>query len=58
MGMASIIFPAVLHLPSKKKDALAAMNGVLSDAADRLLVKAKEHGNDDDKSVMGLLREY
>ncbi|KAK0227136.1 cytochrome P450 [Armillaria nabsnona] len=48
-------FPAVLRLPSKKKDALAAMNGVFSDIADRLLAKAKEHGNDDDKSVMGLL---
>ncbi|KAK0227131.1 cytochrome P450 [Armillaria nabsnona] len=55
MGIASTMFPAVLHLPSKKKDALAAMNGMLSDAADRLLVKAKEHGNDEDKSVMGLL---
>ncbi|PBK72110.1 cytochrome P450 [Armillaria solidipes] len=48
-------FPAVLRLPSKKKDALAAMNGVFSDIADRLLAKAKEHGNDEDKSVMGLL---
>ncbi|KAK0492733.1 cytochrome P450 [Armillaria luteobubalina] len=36
-------FPAILRLPSKKKDALAAMNG------------AKENGNDEDKSVMGLL---
>ncbi len=51
-------FPAILRLPSKKKDALAAMNGVFSDIADRLLAKAKEHGNDDNKSVMGLLREY
>ncbi|KAK0231603.1 cytochrome P450 [Armillaria fumosa] len=48
-------FPAILRLPSKKKDALAAMNGVFSDIADRLLAKAKENGNDEDKSVMGLL---
>ncbi|SJL01048.1 uncharacterized protein ARMOST_04364 [Armillaria ostoyae] len=55
MIIASTMFPAVLHLPSKKKDALAAMNRMLSAIADRLLVKAKELGNDEDKSVMGLL---
>ncbi|SJL01026.1 uncharacterized protein ARMOST_04342 [Armillaria ostoyae] len=55
MIIAGTKFPAVLRLPSKKKDALAAMNGVFSDIADRLLAKAKEHGNDEDKSVMGLL---
>ncbi|PBK72122.1 cytochrome P450 [Armillaria solidipes] len=55
MIIASTMFPVVLHLPSKKKDALAAMNRVLSAIADRLLVKAKELGNDEDKSVMGLL---
>ncbi|KAK0490238.1 cytochrome P450 [Armillaria novae-zelandiae] len=55
MMLMSAKFPTILRLPSKKKDALAAMNGVFSDIADRLLAKAKVHGNDEDKSVMGLL---
>ncbi|KAG7441583.1 cytochrome P450 [Guyanagaster necrorhizus] len=55
MIIASTMFPAILRLPSKKKEALAAMNRMFSDIADQLLAKAKEHGNEEDKSVMGLL---
>ncbi|KAK0490225.1 cytochrome P450 [Armillaria novae-zelandiae] len=49
------VFPAVLRLPSKRKGGLAAMNRVFTSIADQLLVKAKEHGNEEDKSVLGLL---
>ncbi|KAK0227150.1 cytochrome P450 [Armillaria nabsnona] len=49
------VFPAVLRLPSKRKGSLAAMNRVFTSIADQLLAKAKEHGNEEDKSVLGLL---
>ncbi|KAK0231616.1 cytochrome P450 [Armillaria fumosa] len=49
------VFPAVLRLPSKRKGGLAAMNRVFTSIADQLLAKAKEHGNEEDKSVLGLL---
>ncbi|KAK0205805.1 cytochrome P450 [Desarmillaria ectypa] len=55
MIIASTMFPAILRLPSKKKEVLSTMNRVFSDIADQLLAKAKEHGNEEDKSVMGLL---
>ncbi|KAK0443033.1 cytochrome P450 [Desarmillaria tabescens] len=50
-----MVFPAVLRLPSKRKEALIDMNRVFSGVANQLLSKAKEHGNEEDKSVMGLL---
>lgn len=49
------VFPAILRLPSKRKGGLAAMNRVFTSIADQLLAKAKEHGNEEDKSVLGLL---
>ncbi|KAK0448231.1 cytochrome P450 [Armillaria borealis] len=49
------VFPAVLRLPSKRKGGLAAMNRVFTSIADQLLAKAKEHGNEEDKSVLSLL---
>ncbi|PBK72095.1 cytochrome P450 [Armillaria solidipes] len=49
------VFPAVLRLPSKRKGSLAAMNRMFTSIADQLLAKAKEHGNEEDKSVLGLL---
>ncbi len=60
MIVAGSMFPAVLRLPSKRKEALVDMNRVLSGVADQLLSKAKEHGNgnEEDTSIMGLLREY
>ncbi|PBK82650.1 cytochrome P450 [Armillaria gallica] len=55
MIVAGSMFPAVLRLPSKRKEALVDMNRVLSGVADQLLSKAKEHGNEEDTSIMGLL---
>ncbi|KAK0191730.1 cytochrome P450 [Armillaria mellea] len=49
------VFPAVLRLPSERKRRLAAMNRVFTGIADQLLEKAKEHGDKEDKSVLGLL---
>ncbi|KAK0506763.1 cytochrome P450 [Armillaria luteobubalina] len=53
--IAGSMFPAVLRLPSKRKEAIVDMNRVFSGVADQLLSKAKEHGNEEDKSIMGLL---
>ncbi len=58
MIIAGSMFPVVLRLPSKRKEALVDMNRVLSGVADQLLSKAKEHRNEEDTSIMGLLREY
>ncbi|KAK0205791.1 cytochrome P450 [Desarmillaria ectypa] len=49
------VFPAVLRLPSKRKRDLAAMSRLFTSTADQLLAKAKEHGNEENKSIMGLL---
>ncbi|SJL11872.1 uncharacterized protein ARMOST_15283 [Armillaria ostoyae] len=55
MIIAGTMFPAVLRLPSKRKEAIVDMNRVFSGVADQLLSKAKEHGSEEDKSIMGLL---
>ncbi|KAK0455619.1 cytochrome P450 [Desarmillaria tabescens] len=48
MTIVGSVFPAVLH-------DLAAMNQVFTSIADKLLARAKGHGNEGDKSVLGLL---
>ncbi|KAG7441569.1 cytochrome P450 [Guyanagaster necrorhizus] len=53
--MVATVFPVILRLPSKRKGGLAEMKRVFSSIADQLLSKAKEHKNEEDKSVMGLL---
>ncbi|KAK0455623.1 cytochrome P450 [Desarmillaria tabescens] len=55
MTIVGSVFPAVLRLPSKRKDDLTAMKRMFTSIADKLLAKAKEHGNEEDKSVLGLL---
>ncbi|KAK0197853.1 hypothetical protein F5146DRAFT_995467 [Armillaria mellea] len=52
------IFPAILRLPSKRKETIVDMNCMFSGVTDQLLSKGKEHGNEEDKSIMSLLCEY